>query len=76
MVSCKFIMMSLGLVVALSTAEAIKADGPSRLAKRDCDFTCTGNLSNCDSKCGSSGVQRVLLSVCYDNTCYCGYQPA
>ncbi|ORX57565.1 hypothetical protein DM01DRAFT_1334170 [Hesseltinella vesiculosa] len=79
MVSYKMVFMTLGLLAMISSSsvDAIKTVGPKRLDKRQaCDFACTGNLGDCESRCSGSGVQKVLMSVCYDNTCYCGYQPS
>ncbi|KAI8374167.1 uncharacterized protein BYT42DRAFT_575327 [Radiomyces spectabilis] len=63
------------VILLISLVAASKETGPLRLAKRGCDFTCSPENADCSQRCDRSGVQKILLSVCYDNACYCGYQP-
>ncbi|CAO3633556.1 unnamed protein product [Cunninghamella echinulata] len=39
-----------------------------------CNLTCNDNNS-CQNRCGGSGVDKILLSVCYEGQCYCGFMP-
>lgn len=76
----KYWMAILLLALVTSTVSSFELNkeitGIRRLKKRECDFTCR-NANNCESLCMNSGETEVLLlSVCHDGKCYCGFMPS
>ncbi|ORZ19595.1 hypothetical protein BCR42DRAFT_410078 [Absidia repens] len=78
MVAYKFVFLALGVIGMTSTASGASISRvhlANPLTKRECNLECHGPLEDCESRCNDSKVNKVLVSVCYKNTCYCGYSP-
>ncbi|OBZ90283.1 hypothetical protein A0J61_01669 [Choanephora cucurbitarum] len=77
-ISCGFLLLLCLLAVEAGSYHRRQYVDSSLLKKReeDCDLTCHEIENACAVKCGSEGskMNRELRHVCYQGTCYCGFE--
>lgn len=63
------------LVSTLSATNAqIRPEHIQKLAKRGCEFGCK-RQADCDGICYSMPYGVIMLGVCRNEKCYCGFMP-
>ncbi|CAO3611519.1 unnamed protein product [Cunninghamella blakesleeana] len=85
MVGMKSVLLTFGLLLMIiMEVSAVKRSLPRRsstLLRRDdlqanrdkCGLACSD--SQCQTRCDNENIGKVVLSVCYENNCYCGFAP-
>lgn len=57
-----------------ATIEDSRPEHIQKLAKRGCDFGCK-RQNECDTICYNQPYGLLMLGVCRNNKCYCGFMP-
>ncbi|KAI7879210.1 uncharacterized protein EV154DRAFT_524689 [Mucor mucedo] len=72
-------LLLIALLSFLTTLTAANKDSRpehiQKLSKRGCDFACK-RQADCDNICYTQPFSDIMLGVCRNGKCYCGFMPS